>query len=388
MRSRVIAIVALGVLSLLAGVGYIGLARDRVDDEISQAHLDAQSYLENWEATRTTDPVTTSAVPEEDPEETPPTSTTPPVDRGLPFQEGDLVFVNRIPGPEYGRLGIWRQDTRIIMNFSCDRAHASTDRLVCVRPSNSFAASTRATSEMYSVASDGFRLLGVAASGVPSRARVSPDGVNGVSTVFVSGHSYLEIGQFATSTTVYHQADDGTRLYDLERDFTVEAGDPALTDDRYQMVGGNWWGASFAPDSDEFYVTFGVGASVEILRGSVSERRLTPFYPNASCPSVSPDGRLIVAKRPRVGDDGVVIELVAIDVASGDTVVLPESRMVEDQVEWLDDDTIIYAMPHAGQTGGPQPAMDLWALDLAPGATPRLFLPYASSPGVIATDGA
>jgi hypothetical protein len=226
------------------------------------------------------------------------------------------------------------------------------------------------------VTEDGFEAETVSATGVPSRARTSGDGRLGAGTVFVQGHSYLEVGEFATATSIFEETADGVVVHDLENDF--DAGD-----DQYRVGNGNWWGVTFGPGPDEFFVTFGVGDSTEILQGDVSTGRVSPFVDDMTCPSLSPEGSTIVAKQPD-GDGG--LELVAIDVESRSTTALGEPRFVEDQVEWLDEDTILYALPHEGAADGPQPAMDVWSLDLDPDANPELLLPFAASPGLVRTD--
>ena len=72
--------------------------------------------------------------------------------------------------------------------------------------------------------------------------------------------------------------------------------------------------------------------------------------------------------------------LVAIDVASGDRRDLDETMMVDDQVEFLDNDTILYAKVNEEEGTVSQPVFDIWALDLAPGSTPRMIVPFADSP--------
>jgi hypothetical protein len=368
MRSRLAIVAALVALCLTAGVAYVGVARQRVDDDIDRANAEAEAFIEDWEG-----PVYAEGA--DDPTgSTTSTTFAPFVSERLPFRPGDLVFVNQIPGDEYGRLGLWREDTRIILDLACDRAHASRETLVCLRPASG-PAGQRATIEVSSVTSSGFGTAVFGAVGRPSRARVAADGQASAGTVFVSGHSYLDIGQFATATDIFVGTGDERKAHSMETDFTVEGEQP-----RHRAVDGNWWGVTFGPDGDDFFVTYGSGGATEILRGSVSEQRVRPYLQGVTCPSLSPDGRTIVAKRP-IG--GGAFEMVAIAVDEGRSVVLPESRSVEDQVEWLDDDTILYALPHEDAADGPQPAMDIWALDIAPGAEPELFLPYAASPGAV-----
>ena len=97
-----------------------------------------------------------------------------------------------------------------------------------------------------------------------------------------------------------------------------------------------------------------------------------------TCPSVSPDGTHIAFKRRLPGSD--LPRLMVRDLRSGEEWVLGEAGFVDDQVEWLDDDTVIYAMPR--DDARIQPATDIWALDIAPDARPDLLVPFAAAPAI------
>ena len=85
---------------------------------------------------------------------------------------------------------------------------------------------------------------------------------------------------------------------------------------------------------------------------------------------------MIVAKEQR----GEVFQLVLIDVATGDRRDLGETRSVDDQVEWVDDSTILYGLPNLEEGTDAQPVFDVWSLDVAAGSTPQLLIPFAESP--------
>ena len=108
----------------------------------------------------------------------------------------------------------------------------------------------------------------------------------------------------------------------------------------------------------------------------MSDSTLEVVFENASCPEVSADGSQLVVKEQR----GEMFQLVLIDIASGERRDLGETRSVDDQVEWLDSDTILYALPNAEEGTDAQPVFDIWAVDVTPGATPRLVVPFADSP--------
>ena len=52
---------------------------------------------------------------------------------------------------------------------------------------------------------------------------------------------------------------------------------------------------------------------------------------------------------------------------------------MDDQVEWLDDATVLYALPHEGELG----RSDVWQVGIEEGARPALLLVNATSPSVV-----
>ncbi len=69
-----------------------------------------------------------------------------------------------------------------------------------------------------------------------------------------------------------------------------------------------------------------------------------------------------------------------LDLASGQERRLPEQRSVDDQVSWLDDDTVVYGLPLTGERGG---ETDLYAVPADGSAAPRLLAGQAWSPSVV-----
>ena len=57
----------------------------------------------------------------------------------------------------------------------------------------------------------------------------------------------------------------------------------------------------------------------------------------------------------------------------------PSSRSIDDQIEWLDDDTILYGMPHEGVAGD----TDVWMLEADGSGEPEVFIEHAWSPSVV-----
>lgn len=150
---------------------------------------------------------------------------------------------------------------------------------------------------------------------------------------------------------------------------------PTSADETLSSEDQNYWGTTYI-DNQTFYATVGFEGQTNLVFGDVRTGRLDIVHENASCPEVSPNGSTIVAKEQR--DQS--FQLVAINAATGERRDLNDARSVDDQVEWVDDNTIVYGLPNpdAGTTG--QPALDIWVLNVNDGSAPRLLLAFADSP--------
>jgi len=211
-------------------------------------------------------------------------------------------------------------------------------------------------------------------AGLPIRARVSRDEHYGASTVFVSGENYAS-EDFTTRTTIF---DLTTRsaVIDLER-FTVERdGKP------FHAADFNFWGVTFRSDSDRFLATLGTGGKRYLVEGDLQRRHFRVIGNDVECPSLSPNDKLVVFKRQRTRLAGW--QLWAMDLDSSETWPITEDRQdVDDQVEWLDNDRVIYGMV-SGQ-GIPEYTLSLWVSNVRrdAGKNRQLFLQSASSPAVV-----
>jgi hypothetical protein len=275
-----------------------------------------------------------------------------------------LAFINRVPGDEYGLVGyIDPTGERHVTELECARLDLNGEIGICLSATAGLGGTGRGL--LLDPSLNPTLRFGV---NRPSRAAVSPDGTVVAWTGFSLGHSYLSAGEFATTTQLISV--DRSIGANLEEVFTTYS-DGELLDDPTR----NYWGVTFV-DSDHFYATLGTTGGTSIVEGRVSNSRMDVVFENATCPEVSPDGSTIVAKEQR----GDVFQLVAIDTKTGARRDLGESRSVDDQVEWADQDTILYALPNLEEGTGAQPVFDVWALDVTPGAEPRLIIPFADSP--------
>jgi hypothetical protein len=209
--------------------------------------------------------------------------------------------------------------------------------------------------------------------GTPSRTRVSPDGRVGAFTVFMAGQHGYGSSSFSTKTTMIDMT-TGDALGDLEQFSTWRDGA------RYRAADFNFWGVTFARDSNTFYASLRTGGATYLVKGELGLRKLTVLRDNVECPSLSPDNRVIAFKR-RVGPHLSSWRLYTLDLATmTERPVAGETRYVDDQVEWLDDTHVLYAIPRAGSAAA---ILDVWVAPIDAATPARLFLERAESPIVV-----
>lgn len=203
----------------------------------------------------------------------------------------------------------------------------------------------------------------VAVDGVASRARVSRDGRYGSVTTFVSGHSYALNGTFSTATVLIDMA-TGRKLANLEQFEVTHEGHTVDAPDV------NFWGVTFAADSDRFYATMATGGKTYLIEGRIGTRSARTVRENVECPSLSPDGTRIAYKK-LVGASGDW-RVYVLDLESMRDTPIPDDRAIDDQVEWLDDGRILYGA-----------SQQVWVAPADGSGPPRRFLAQAESPAVL-----
>lgn len=207
--------------------------------------------------------------------------------------------------------------------------------------------------------------------GVPSRTQVSPGGGLVGTTSFVTGHSYMTQG-FATATDV-RETGGGHDFGNLEA-FTLRIDGRVVA-----PVDRNIWGVTFV-DDDRFYATVGTGDETWLVEGDLSEQTLTSLTSGAECPSLSPDASRVAFKVDVDPGEDKVWGLAVLDLDTGRRTELDGGpRGVDDQVAWLDGDTLIYGLPRSDEAG----VTDVWSVDTDPTARPRLLIEEAWSPTVV-----
>lgn len=281
-----------------------------------------------------------------------------------------IVFRNTNLRTGYGRLAVVSladpSGPRAITGTECDRVYAVTGREVCLSSSTGVVTTYAAR-----VLDDRMRTVQkLTLTGIPSRTRMTADGRFAATTSFVAGDSYAGTS-FSTRTVITRIG--GPTLGGLEN-FTLRH-DGVVT----KPIDRNYWGVTFANDDDTFFATAAWGGHTWLVRGSMSKRTLVTIHEDAECPSLSPDGRTIVFKQ-RGGLPPGKWRLVSYDVASGRVTPLAETRSVDDQAEWLDNSTVLYALP---RPGGQAAVDDVWSVPADGTGHPKLLIREAWSPAVV-----
>lgn len=283
-----------------------------------------------------------------------------------------LVFRSTALGPEYGRVAVVPLTSpggpRTFTPASCERVYATGDSAICLTAKRGLVTKYQA----FLLDGAWARSRELSLTGIPSRARLSRDGTLAATTTFVFGDSYANPGQFSTRTVVTRTA--GAEIGDIEKFRLIVDGKTITAADK------NLWGVTFA-DDDRFYATAASGGVTWLVEGSLSGRTVKALRSDVECPSLSPDRTRIAFKKH--GDlPAGRWRLAVYDLRTGAETVLAETNSVDDQVEWLDDRTVIYGLPR--QADGTA-SSDVWAVPADGSGTPQVLIRDAWSPAVVRT---
>jgi hypothetical protein len=206
------------------------------------------------------------------------------------------------------------------------------------------------------------------ATGIPTRARVSPSGHLVAWTVFVSGDSYAGTN-FSTRTAIVD-----TRTWKIDDNLETFR---VIKDGRtYRAADRNIWGVTFA-DDNRFYATLATGGRTYLVRGDVTARTLTTLHGNVECPSLSPDGtRVAYKKRVKGASPDAPWRLYVLNLRTMRETATAEQRNIDDQALWSDDSTLVYALP--GDYGS-----DLWTVPADGTGTARRLMTSAVAPAYL-----
>jgi hypothetical protein len=282
-----------------------------------------------------------------------------------------LVFLHSPVGDAYRRVAVVPLDApdgpRYLTPLQCQRVYVQAGQGLCL--GKNYVGGVASQYDAFNF-DDQFQVGATYDDpGLPIRVRLSADGGLGSMTVFVTGHSYADAA-FSTQTSIVDTR-AGQVLADLEK-FKIERDGAA-----FQSVDFNFWGVTFAHDRERVYATLGTGGKTYLIEGNIASRTARVVAENVECPALSPDNTRLVFKQ-RTSGDTRTWHLAMLDLTSMSVTQVPgEARNIDDQVEWLDDNHILYAALEEGTI-----ATDIWMANLD-GSEPRLLVRQALSPAVV-----
>ena len=281
-----------------------------------------------------------------------------------------VVYRDTDVGSAFGKVAIVGLDdlgSPAITDLSCERVDYSAGRGICLTADRGAVTTYGATifdQDMHTVTT-------MDLPGLPSRTRVSADGKHAAMTTFVFGDSYAAT-TFSTRTQLLDLA-TGASLGDLEQFTASKDGETIDSVDR------NYWGVTFGP-GELFYATLSTGGHRYLVKGDLETRTVEVVTDDVECPSLSPDGTRIAFKKRHTGPLGQIEwQLSVLDLKTLEVHPLAETTSVDDQAEWLDDDTVLYGLPRGDVSS---PTNDVWSVPADGSGAPVLLLPGAWSPSV------
>ena len=284
-----------------------------------------------------------------------------------------LIYLHPV-GPHYGEVTIAGLDgafpKSVQTTLKCDRLYYAAGSGICLLYDTSTAAQNPLAHIPVWVTLFGADFQPrqqFTIDGSPSRARVSPDGKYAAYTVFVTGHSYADVNM--STATILLDTASGASLGNLE-EFEIWK-DGKL----YQAPNFNFWGVTFAQDSNRFYATLRNGFTTYLVQGDVAARKLTILHENVECPSLSPDGTRLAFKKRTIDQ----WQLTVLDLATMQETELAEKDDIDDQVEWLDNQHVLYQKAE----DGPPKWTSVFLVPADGSGSPKLFISNATSPVVV-----
>jgi len=289
-----------------------------------------------------------------------------------------LYFENNALGSDYGKVAVAPLDDLAQRQYApdlfCDRVSFSGGNGVCLH------ADRGAITSYYAI---GFndrmqRTWSFKLPGLPSRTRVSPSGKLAAITVFIAGQSYTSL-KFETQTMILNAATGEILVPNLEQFSVTRDGAEFKSKDF------NFWGVTFARDENRFYATLWSKGDTYLIEGDLGKKTAQVIHDNVECPALSPDNTRIAFKKRSIGGllqgRRITWRITLLDLKTGTETPLAETRSVDDQVEWLDNDHILYALSENER--GASASTDIWVLPTRPDGVPEILLKGGFSPAVV-----
>ncbi|MBP2473351.1 hypothetical protein JOF53_002223 [Crossiella equi] len=249
---------------------------------------------------------------------------------------GRILFRNTAPGPHEGVVAsVARSDPRgprRVSTLRCERFSTAAGTGLCVRPT----AGVTPQAEVVLVDASLSEIKSFRVAGTVSRARLSPDGRIAAWTTFVTGDAYNS-ASFSTRTGVYDREQDKL-LTNLESLRLTLGGQIHLAEDV------NYWGVTFTPDNRTFYATVSTGGRTHLVRTDYAAWEAEAVRENVECPSLSPDGRRLAFKKRIDSDETRPWRIHILDLATMTETPVAEPAGIDDQVGWLDENTLVYGL--------------------------------------------
>ena len=279
-----------------------------------------------------------------------------------------LLFRITALGANYGRLGLAplteaagpARDLALV----CDRVHFAGGHGVCLSADRGVV--TTYSAKLFDTDFAVQHTLPL--RGVPRRARVSPDGRRGAITIIASADSF-EGARASLRTSIVDMA-TGTTIRQLE-EFTIDKGDAP-----FPPTGVSFQGVTFARDGNRFYAALPTGGRSQLVEGDLDARTVRIIADDVDNPSLSPDDSRLAFTR-RVANAGPAPRLHVLTLQGREVRLLAETKAVDDQVDWLDNGRILYALPHGSGSSA------VWSVAADGTGDPTLMRVDAYSPTVV-----
>jgi hypothetical protein len=252
-----------------------------------------------------------------------------------------------------------------VSGLTCERVYAAREALSCLSRTGTDPVGYRET--LYTA--DGSEIRFWPLPGAPSRTRLSPDSKLAAWTSFVDGESYANVA-FSTQTIITEL--QGTYYGTLQAFTFLLDGAP------YSALDLNVWGVTFTDDGNTFFATVASAGRTWLARGNLRGRTLVSMHEGAECPSVSPNGAKVAYKKGAGTEGAPRWTLAVYDLATKTETVLPLLGNVDDQAEWLDDETLIFGLP-ASDPGD----FNVYSAPVDGSAAEELLIEHAWSPSVV-----